>query len=68
MLMVAISAETRSVTEISRETRDVAQLARADRPSLDEITGGAFTTGMSFTAVISPPAAAILAARLPWPI
>ncbi|GAA3774515.1 hypothetical protein GCM10022240_27900 [Microbacterium kribbense] len=61
-------ADRKSVGEIGAEVKDLAARARAGRLKIDEMTGGTFSLsnlGMygidSFTAVINPPEAAILA-------
>ena len=65
---VVKDADAKSVTAIGAEIKDLATRARAGRLKLDEMTGGTFSVsnlGMygidSFTAVINPPEAAILA-------
>jgi pyruvate dehydrogenase E2 component (dihydrolipoamide acetyltransferase) len=61
-------ADQKSVSEISAEAKDLAKRARTGKLMPDEFTGGTFTIsnlGMfgidSFTAVLNPPEAAILA-------
>jgi pyruvate dehydrogenase E2 component (dihydrolipoamide acetyltransferase) len=61
-------ADTRSVSEIARATRALAERVRSGEITPPELSGGTFTVsnlGMygvsSFTAVINPPQAAILA-------
>jgi pyruvate dehydrogenase E2 component (dihydrolipoamide acetyltransferase) len=61
-------ADTKSLGEIARETRALAERVRAQSITPPELGGGTFTVsnlGMygvsSFTAIINPPQAAILA-------
>ncbi|MFA1538692.1 dihydrolipoamide acetyltransferase family protein [Actinomadura monticuli] len=65
---VVKDADRKSVSEIGREARELAGRARDGKLSLDEMSGGTFSVsnlGMfgvdSFSAVINPPEAAILA-------
>jgi pyruvate dehydrogenase E2 component (dihydrolipoamide acetyltransferase) len=65
---VVKDADRKSVSAIGAEVKDLAARARAGRLKVDEMTGGTFSVsnlGMfgidSFTAVINPPEAAILA-------
>jgi pyruvate dehydrogenase E2 component (dihydrolipoamide acetyltransferase) len=61
-------ADVKSLSEIAREAKELAGKARAGKLKPDEFSGGTFTIsnlGMfgidSFTAVLNPPEAAILA-------
>jgi pyruvate dehydrogenase E2 component (dihydrolipoamide acetyltransferase) len=74
---VVRDADTRGVLDIARETRRLIDAARANTLKPEEFQGGTFTVsnaGMygveSFTAVINPPEAAILAvgAAVPSPV
>ena len=65
---VVKDADRKSVSEIGREARELAGKARDGKLSLQEMSGGTFSVsnlGMfgvdSFSAVINPPEAAILA-------
>ncbi|TYB42960.1 dihydrolipoamide acetyltransferase family protein [Actinomadura chibensis] len=68
LVPVIKDADRKSVSEIGRETRELAGKARDGKLSLPEMSGGTFSVsnlGMfgvdSFSAVINPPEAAILA-------
>ncbi|MFF5264985.1 dihydrolipoamide acetyltransferase family protein [Actinomadura viridis] len=68
LVPVIKDADRKSVTQIGAETRELAGKARAGRLSAQEMSGGTFSVsnlGMygiaSFSAVINPPEAAILA-------
>ena len=65
---VVRDADKRSITDLAREVRRLADAARTNKLKLDEFQGNTFTIsnlGMldveSFTAIINPPAASILA-------
>ena len=65
---VVSNADTASLAEIAKQRRDLTERARSGRLRLTDLTGGTFTIsnlGMfhvdSFSAIITPPQAAILA-------